>query len=116
MVPTRPRPAAAQPDIEVIKDCAMPIRCNDEIQFMSKRRHYKTNSRFREDPHNSPEETSSTPALPEEVADGSQPWQAVRPDKVERARKLVQDPNYPSIQILESIADLLAKRLDSGQR
>jgi hypothetical protein len=84
------------------------------IQLMSKHRRYNTNRRTREDSNDSAEETSSTPGLAEEMTNGDQPWQAMRPEKVERARKLIQDENYPSIQILGSVADLLAKRLDSG--
>lgn len=36
---------------------------------------------------------------------------AVRAEKVARARDLVADPNYPSKEILQSVAGLLADRL-----
>ncbi|MEY2408693.1 MAG: hypothetical protein QOF48_1363 [Verrucomicrobiota bacterium] len=39
------------------------------------------------------------------------PWQSVRPDKIERARKLIRDPNYPGPKVVNAVARLLAKHL-----
>jgi hypothetical protein len=47
---------------------------------------------------------------PEERPAGSAAWQSVRPSKVKRARELVKDPSYPSEQVIESIADLIAHK------
>ena len=38
-------------------------------------------------------------------------WKEVRPDKVARAKKLLQDPNYPSGKVLGSVARLMARHL-----
>jgi hypothetical protein len=78
-------------------------------QLMSKRRHFRRNRRLRADSPNCPEDIA--PAAAAEI----QPWQAVRPEKIERARELIRDENYPSKEILESVADLLANGLDNGK-
>ena len=46
------------------------------------------------------------------VLSGTKPWQSVRKTKVERARKLVKDPDYPTKQVTNAVADLLARHLD----
>jgi hypothetical protein len=38
-------------------------------------------------------------------------WQEVRPDKVARAKKLLQDPDYPSAKVIHSVARLMARHL-----
>jgi len=38
-------------------------------------------------------------------------WDATRAEKVAHARRMLQDKNYPSKEILDSVADLLAKKL-----
>jgi hypothetical protein len=37
----------------------------------------------------------------------------IRPDKVQRARELLKDPNYPGPEILEEIGELLAAEWDN---
>lgn len=44
----------------------------------------------------------------------TKPWLAVRKGRVARARKLLDDPNYPPPKVLESVARLLAKHLRPG--
>ena len=39
---------------------------------------------------------------------------SVRPEKVARARRLAQDENYPSKEIIDPVAGLLAKHLQPG--
>ena len=41
-----------------------------------------------------------------------QPWREVRPDKVARARKLLEDPSYPPKKVTDAVASLLARHLD----
>ena len=51
-------------------------------------------------------------SLPAESPPGkSQPWQSLRRKEVERAKKLVKDPNYPSPAVTKAVARLLAKNL-----
>ena len=50
----------------------------------------------------------------EEVAP-NRPWNSVRSSKVARARQLVQDPGYPSSEVLRSVAGLLSQHLTSDQ-
>jgi hypothetical protein len=40
------------------------------------------------------------------------PWQAMRKAKVERAKKLANDPAYPPKQVTNAVANLLARHLD----
>lgn len=49
------------------------------------------------------------PSDPERGA--QQPWQAARPEAVARARQLIQDKNYPSKEVMDSVAELLVKKL-----
>ena len=46
-----------------------------------------------------------------EDAPAGQPWKGVRPAKVAKAKVLVRDGNYPSRQVMESVAGLLAEHL-----
>jgi len=46
---------------------------------------------------------------------GQQTWQSVRTAEVARARQLVQDDQYPSRQVLESVAELLAQHLPEAK-
>lgn len=46
------------------------------------------------------------------MKDATGSWKEVRAEKVARAKKLLQDPAYPSGQVLNSIARLLARHLD----
>ena len=41
----------------------------------------------------------------------SRPWQSVRRKEVERAKKLVKDPNYPPAAVTKAVARLLARNL-----
>ena len=43
---------------------------------------------------------------------GTKPWQENRPSKVARAKKLLRDPSYPTPEIMQSVADLLARKLE----
>lgn len=45
-----------------------------------------------------------------------QPWNEVRTEMVERARKLVQDVNYPPAEVMRQVADLLAQNLHGLRR
>lgn len=42
------------------------------------------------------------------TAEGTKPWQGLRGAKIERARLLIQDRNYPPNTVVESVAALLA--------
>ena len=52
------------------------------------------------------EETKSEPA----------PSGLIRADKVERAKELIADPNYPPREVLEEIAETLAQCMKPGPR
>ena len=52
----------------------------------------------------------SPPAPSEETRDGKASA-SIRPEKVARARELVRDENYPSPEVIDSVANLLAKHL-----
>lgn len=43
------------------------------------------------------------------------PNKGVRPAKVARARKLLADPNYPSKQVMQAVAEVLARKLGEGE-
>jgi hypothetical protein len=47
---------------------------------------------------------------------GEPEWKSIRAAEVARARKLVADPNYPPKQVMEAVADLLARKLGEGKR
>ena len=51
------------------------------------------------------------PAEPE-VRVGKGPMDSIRPEKVERARRLVADPDYPPKEVTEAVARLLARNMD----
>jgi hypothetical protein len=52
------------------------------------------------------------PALLAETRDSkSRSWQSVRKKEVERAKRLVKDPNYPPATVTKAVARLLAKNL-----
>lgn len=55
--------------------------------------------------------SSKGKAAPETPA-GPAPWQCIRKARVARAKVLVRDKNYPSKEVLKSVAELLAKHLD----
>ena len=87
---------------------------------MARRRNFRTRRSDREEsPHPVVEvlaQTQPSPAdVPEEPA-GGLPWETVRPDKVAKAKQLVQDENYPSKEVLEKVADLLAGHLRGGEQ
>ena len=82
---------------------------------MSKRRHFRTNRRLRADSPNCAEGSCPDGALAGDAAGEVQPWQEVRPEKIDRARELIRDESYPSKEILESVADLLANGLHKGK-
>ena len=51
-------------------------------------------------------------ALPVETQNSkSRTWQSVRKKEVERAKRLVKDPSYPSSAVTGAVARLLAKNL-----
>lgn len=56
--------------------------------------------------------TSSFENLAAMTVAGKDPAPASRSEKVERAKKLIADPDYPPKEVLNSIADLLADHLD----
>src|SRR5262245_47349493 len=45
-----------------------------------------------------------------------QPWKSVRPSKVAKAKVLSRDRSYPSRQVMESVAELLAERIGNAQQ
>ena len=70
----------------------MPVKAtSDEKQTMKQRR---------------PKAEASGESVP-----GIKPWHATRTEKVVQARRLIQDKNYPSKEILDSVANLMAKKL-----
>jgi hypothetical protein len=50
-------------------------------------------------------------AKPKERAVRKKALRESRSEKVERARRLIEDKSYPSKKVLQSVADLLSKRL-----
>ena len=68
----------------------------------------------RREPRSNSKPPSSSPKNPEEREPAGKPWLAVRPAKVERARKLLRDPNYPNGKTIDAVARLLAKHLRPG--
>src|ERR1043166_6664823 len=53
-------------------------------------------------------------ALPAEARNSkARSWQSVRKKEVERARKLVKDPSYPSSAVTRAVARLLARNLQT---
>ena len=56
-------------------------------------------------------EVRSLPASFPAELHGEAVGQEVRPEKVARARRLVQDENYPQREVIESVAELLARHL-----
>ena len=54
--------------------------------------------------------TNSAPARRRTSA--AKPWAETRAGKMARAKKLLRDPNYPTPAILQSVANLLASKLD----
>ena len=41
-----------------------------------------------------------------------QPWKSVRRAKIAKAKVLIRDDSYPSKQVMESVAELLAKHME----
>jgi len=89
-------------------------------KFMAKRRHFSRTHRGLGE--NSP--GSADPVVRgkvfnahefEEEAAGDAPWNSVRSNKVRHARQLVEDRNYPPVEVLQSVAGLLAKHLPAGR-
>ena len=85
---------------------------------MGNHRNFRRRQSVRENPPNSTAdfELQDIPpgAAPPEEARGDKLSASVRPEKVARARRLAQDENYPSTEIIDSVADLLAKHLQPG--
>ena len=84
---------------------------------MAERRNFKTRRRLGEASSSFAEQgiparRQAALALTEETR-GRPSWRDARPEKVAKARRLVQDKSYPSRQVLESVADLLAEHLQS---
>ncbi len=50
---------------------------------------------------------NSAPAKPK----SSEAWNQTRPAKVARAKKLLQNPNYPPGKVMKAVAKLLAEHL-----
>ena len=46
------------------------------------------------------------------IARCDEPWNEVRDEMVERAKKLVSDANYPPAEVMRHVADLLAQHLN----
>jgi hypothetical protein len=53
-------------------------------------------------------------AEPSEEARDDKLSASVRPEKIARAKRLVEDPSYPSPEVIDSVAGLLAKHLEPG--
>src|SRR6476646_1301045 len=85
-------------------------------KFMAKRRHFSRTQRGLGDDSSGsahtliPDESFALAATEEEVL-SDPPWNSVRSEKVRRARELVQDRDYPSPDVLHSVAGLLAQHL-----
>jgi len=47
----------------------------------------------------------------QEQSRGAAPWESIRRDQVAKGRRLVRDKLYPSKQVVQSIAELLADHL-----
>lgn len=56
-----------------------------------------------------------SPDPPEEARDGKLSA-SVRPEKIARAKRLVQDETYPSQGVMDAVAGLLAKHLEPGAK
>ena len=58
--------------------------------------------------------TTKSPSKKLEDSEGKEtkPWEEVRRDKVARAKKLLEDANYPSPEVIRSVAGLLARDWD----
>jgi hypothetical protein len=52
---------------------------------------------------------SKSHATTDSAPSEEKPWDEVRKLKVARAKKLLQDANYPSPEVIRSVADLLAR-------
>jgi len=86
---------------------------------MAERRDLRTRRELGEHSPGSPRaritDAAASGSEPTEQTRGQQTWQSVRPVEVERARRLVQDDQYPSRQVLESVAELLAQHLPEAK-
>ena len=60
----------------------------------------------------SKEDSSRIPIPQTSEVESDETWHSTRPAKVARARKLAADPDYPSKEVLDSVAELLADKLD----
>jgi hypothetical protein len=58
-------------------------------------------------------QSAGTTTLRESPA--GQPWKGIRMAKVAKAKMLVRDGSYPSRQVMESVAGLLAKHLGTRE-
>jgi hypothetical protein len=89
-------------------------------KFMARSRHYNRAGRGLEQspaalPNVSDPDAVPEIPLPDVELSGDQPWGYVRTGKVRRARQLVQDRNYPTPDVVRSVAALLAKHLSPGE-
>lgn len=79
---------------------------------MARRRNFGTRNHGGENPVTPPLRVYSAPADPAETGElepeTSLGWKSVRPAKVERARKLIRDRDYPQPEVLDAVANLLA--------
>ena len=55
-------------------------------------------------------------ATPVEEGSDGRPWKGVRPAEVTKAKRLVRDRGYPSRQVMESVAALLADHMTTPGR
>ena len=53
--------------------------------------------------------TTTLPPANDHASSEEKPWEALRKEKVARAKKLLRDANYPSPEVIRSVADLLAR-------
>jgi hypothetical protein len=85
---------------------------------MANRRSFRKRQSVGEDSLNTLANSRARPGSsdpPEETRDGKLSA-SVRPEKIARAKRLVQDENYPSQGVLDSVAELLAKHLRPGEK
>ena len=85
---------------------------------MANRRSFRRRQNVGGDSLNTLASFPSRPPSPdpsEETRDGK-PSVSVRPEKIACAKRLVQDENYPPQEVINSVADLLAKHLQPGAK
>jgi hypothetical protein len=63
-----------------------------------------------------PQRRARRPAQPDLTEQPSpDSWDAARPENVERARRLLNDPDYPPPAVVKAVAKTLSRKLRTGQ-